>query len=120
MMRLAARDAQAWNTCWYAGPDHERFISRVAGIRAACVAAGRDPATMEITVGFSARAPGEAAPSSETPGATFGGSIEELAGRLRDWDAAGVGHVITSLNPTTPEAVAWLAAGTARYREGRT
>ena len=116
MMRLAARDAQAWNTAWYAGPDHERFVSRVAGIRAACETAGRDPATMDITVGFSARAPGGAPRDDEPPGSTFSGSVDELAARLADWDAAGVGHVITSLGTASPAALDWLAAGAARYR----
>jgi len=116
MMRLAARDAQSWNTAWYAAPDHERFVSRVAGIRAACEAAGRDPSTMEITVGFSARAPGHAGHDDEAPGATFSGSANELAERLADWQAAGVGHVITALDPCTPEAIEWLAAGAVGYR----
>ncbi len=118
MMRLAARDAQSWNTAWYAGPDHERFISRVAGIRAACEAAGRDPATMEITVGFSARGPGHAPRAGSAPDSSFGGSADELAARLRDWEAAGVGHVITALDIATPDALAWLAEGAARYRAG--
>ncbi len=116
MMRLAARDAQAWNTAWYAGPDHERFRMRVAGIREACEVAGRDPATMELTVGFAARPPGVATPDDEEPGSVFSGSADELAARLADWEAAGIGHVITSLSPATPEALAWLAEGAARYR----
>lgn len=120
MMRLAARDGQAWNTAWYAGPDHERFIMRVAGIREACEAAGRDPASMDITVGFSARSPHEPPPRGETAGATFSGSVDELAARLADWEAAGVSHVITSLHLGTPDALDWLARGAARYRERAT
>jgi len=116
MMRLAARDAQAWNTAWYGGPDHERFIMRVAGIREACAAAGRDPATMELTVGFSARPPGSPLAPGEDPGTFFTGSEAELAERLADWQAAGIGHVITSLTPATPAALAWLAEGVARFR----
>ena len=50
VLRLAARWADAWNAAWFGFPD-ERFAQRRADLVTACEAEGRDPATLEMTVG---------------------------------------------------------------------
>jgi probable F420-dependent oxidoreductase len=116
MLDLAARHADAWNTAWFAGPDNDRFQTRLTDLRRACEAAGRDPSTMELTVGMEARPADLPAPADENPAATFSGTADELADRLRAWEAVGIGHVVTVLSPMTPDVLEWFGDGVARYR----
>lgn len=116
MLRLTAEHAGAWNAAWFAGPDDERFVSRVADVREACLAAGRDPATLELTAGFEARPSGFPARPDERPGSVFSGTAVELADRLATWEAAGIGHLITILGPSTPPVLDWFAEGVDRHR----
>ena len=51
MLRLTAELADQWQTAWFGLPD-ERYRGRRQGLDAALEAAGRDPATIEITVGM--------------------------------------------------------------------
>jgi alkanesulfonate monooxygenase SsuD/methylene tetrahydromethanopterin reductase-like flavin-dependent oxidoreductase (luciferase family) len=50
LLRLAARHADGWNTCWVWTPDAYRDRLRV--LDDACAAVGRDPATMWRTLGL--------------------------------------------------------------------
>jgi alkanesulfonate monooxygenase SsuD/methylene tetrahydromethanopterin reductase-like flavin-dependent oxidoreductase (luciferase family) len=50
LLRLAARHADGWNTCWAWTPDAYRERRRV--LDDACEAVGRDPATMWRTLGL--------------------------------------------------------------------
>ena len=43
LLRLAARHADGWNMVWRVAP--EGYVGKVSAVRAACDAAGRDPAT---------------------------------------------------------------------------
>src|SRR5207302_7996348 len=49
MLDLAARYAMGWNGGGATTPDGEPFRSRLAGLRAACQAAGRDVSEIEIS-----------------------------------------------------------------------
>jgi alkanesulfonate monooxygenase SsuD/methylene tetrahydromethanopterin reductase-like flavin-dependent oxidoreductase (luciferase family) len=55
MLELTARHADAWNLAWFGLPD-ERLATARADLAAACAAVGRDPATLDITVGVNVRA----------------------------------------------------------------
>ena len=57
VLRLTAKHADAWNTAWFGLPN-ERFAQRHADLLAACEAEGRDPATLEVTVGLTLDAKG--------------------------------------------------------------
>ena len=57
MLGLAARWADAWNSVWFGRVD-ERLHERLAGLQAACEAAGRDPTTIRRTVGIRLHDPG--------------------------------------------------------------
>jgi probable F420-dependent oxidoreductase len=118
MLRFTARHADAWNAAWFGMPD-ERLAERVADLRAACAAVGRDPATLGITVGLSVRFPDLPPGDAGDPLApALGGSEAELAEGLQAHAEAGARHAICSLRPATPAALDRLAAGLARYRAG--
>ncbi len=80
MLQLCARDADAWNGCWYREPDDA--TAPLQGIDAACRAVGRAPATLERTAGVYADEPGGSHPSPTA-----------LAERLRGFAAKGIAHV---------------------------
>ncbi len=75
MLELTARHADAWNLAWFGAPD-DRWATTRAALEAACAAVGRDPSTLERTVGVTVRYPG---PHPRTDG------------RLRAPGAAGQG-----------------------------
>ena len=56
MLELTARHADAWNLAWFGHPD-DRLTTGRADLLAACAAVGRDPATLEQTVGVEVRYP---------------------------------------------------------------
>ena len=53
MMRATARFADQWQTAWFGRPD-ANYRTELDAFRAACDAEGRDPATVELTVGVNA------------------------------------------------------------------
>lgn len=122
MLELTARHADAWNLAWFGEPD-ERWARVRRELEAACAAVGRDPATLERTVGVTVRYPDlmppPAAGSESTPPSdpALTGSIEDVAAGLRAYADEGTGHVIAALEPTTPEAVERFAAAVRRSRE---
>jgi alkanesulfonate monooxygenase SsuD/methylene tetrahydromethanopterin reductase-like flavin-dependent oxidoreductase (luciferase family) len=107
MLRLTARYADAWQTAWFGRPD-ERYRERQAGLLAACAAEGRDPATVEITVGVTVD---EAPDSNALPL-----EAAAIADGLAAWAAEGVGHLQLGLTATTPKTVAVIVDAVARYR----
>jgi len=110
MLELTARYADAWNLAWFGAPD-ERWAGAREGLAAACAAAGRDPATLERTVGVTARYPDllEAAPAESVGDGPALIGDEAIAAGLAAYADEDTGHVIAALEPTTPEAVARLA-----------
>ncbi len=96
MLRLTARYADAWNTVWHRRPDS--LAEPYARFKAACAEVGRDPATVELTVGTLARvlAPSEARPEDDT---LIAGSPEEVAAGLRRFAEAGVRHLTVIVQP---------------------
>ncbi|CAN5468123.1 hypothetical protein BH20CHL7_BH20CHL7_15270 [soil metagenome] len=113
MMDLTARHADAWNLAWFGEPD-ERLARGRADLAAACEAAGRDPSTLEITVGLTVRYPDLPRPSmdsadSATPapsdGPSLTGSDEAIAAGLAAHTVLGATHLIVALEPATPAAV---------------
>lgn len=135
MLELTARHADAWNLAWFGMPD-----DRWRGVRdqlvAACVAANRDPATLERTVGVTVRYPDllpattagaaddtaagaaddTAADEKPVPPALVGD--DEIAAGLVAYADEGTAHVIAALEPTTPEAVARFASTVRAFRAG--
>jgi alkanesulfonate monooxygenase SsuD/methylene tetrahydromethanopterin reductase-like flavin-dependent oxidoreductase (luciferase family) len=110
MLKLTAEYADQWNTAWIGHV--EALASRRAAMDAACAGVGRDPATLEVTVGVNIGFPDlmqlpEAAANREK---FITGSVDEVAAGLRAYTDAGVGHVIAWLYPQNAEAIDRLAA----------
>ena len=116
MLRLTARYADYWNTAWLglAGALAERRLA----LDAACAAEGRDPATLEVTVGVNVdySVAGGGARERPNPEQALSGSPQEIAAGLHGYAAEGVSHVICALAPTTTESLARLAQALAAYR----
>ena len=113
MLRLTAQHADAWNTAWYGFPD-ERSLGRIADVRAACEAAGRDPATLEITVGLTIDTktsdPGRPGASGPLPP-----DVDTIARAFDAWRDHGVGTVQIDLRPVDEETIELLLAARARH-----
>lgn len=106
MLRLTARHADAWNTCWHGAPD--RFLEERAAMFAACEEVGRDPKSLAVTVGVNVVYPDLApdlpqAPEDSTKGLT--GSPEEIAAGLRAYQDEGVDTVVVSPTPLTGQSM---------------
>ena len=116
MLELTARYADAWNLAWFGGPD-ERWAGAREALAAACAAVGRDPATLERTVGITVRYPDLVAATAELAERALIGDDAIVAG-LAAYADEGTGHVIAALEPTTPEAVARFAESVRTVRRG--
>lgn len=119
MLELTARHADAWNLAWFGRPN-ERLATVRADLAAACAAAGRDPASLDITVGINVRYPdlATAAFPVGTDGAALTGSADEVAGGLAEHQALGTAHIIANLEPATPAAVERFAGAVHVVRGG--
>lgn len=94
MLELTARYADAWNTAWF-GPVDGIAESRT-NLEHACAKIGRDPASIDVTVGVGVDYP---MPDDESgreldPEKVLTGTPKEVAARLRAYEDAGVSHVI--------------------------
>lgn len=113
MLRLVARYADAWNI-WAGGTRNS--VAGVAPLRAlvdaACVGAGRDPATLERTVAVLVEGPGSVPYPHGYAGWYLSpdergliGSPEALAAEFRAYADAGISHLQIWVNPTTVAGV---------------
>jgi probable F420-dependent oxidoreductase len=104
MLQLVAQYADAWNTAWHT--DTAIVKERHEPLAQACAALGRDPATLEITVGTEIRLnPRE---DDGSPERAISGSSEEIARRLQDFARAGVSHLIVALDSVIPANIEQL------------
>ncbi len=118
MLRLTAELADAWNTCWLGRAGE--LPSRVAELHAACSDAGRDPATLDVTVGQIVMTPDSTADRDESDSAarfTFT-SAEDLADQWRGFEAQGVTHLIVWPQPYESERLQLVTAALRNYRAG--
>jgi alkanesulfonate monooxygenase SsuD/methylene tetrahydromethanopterin reductase-like flavin-dependent oxidoreductase (luciferase family) len=96
MLRLTARYADQWNVSWHS--DAAKVPPFLALVDAACAEVGRDPATLERTVGVMVDLPGLA----RRPDAThLTGTADEIAAGLRAFADLGVGHLQIIIDPPT-------------------
>jgi len=107
MLRLTARHADAWQTAWFGGPD-ERYRARRAAFLAACAAEGRNPATLDITVGI-------AVDEKPDPNA-LPYDAAAIADALAAWAAEGIDHLQLGLTSTTPATVEIVLDALGRHR----
>jgi probable F420-dependent oxidoreductase len=118
MLGLVAEHAAQWNSAWYGFPDGADVLrTRLADLRGALDAAGRDPATLALTAGIFVAFDG--ADGTDVQRAIHG-STSEVADALAGYAELGISHLIAHVYPRTPESVARLgeAAALARGRVG--
>jgi len=111
MLQLTARHADLWNTAWHASAADA--VERIASVRAACAAEGRDPTTLEITIGLPLNYPDLGPPAMANP---LVGTPEQVAETLHDFAELGAGHVIVDFSPHTPEALDRFAQAVSMFR----
>jgi probable F420-dependent oxidoreductase len=115
MLTLVAEHADQWNAAWYGRPN-ARFRGRVADLRRALEAAGRDPATLELTVGVEVD---NGDPADRTGlGEHLPPDASAIADALGEWAAEGVGHVQLNSGPTDQRLVDIFADAAERFRRG--
>jgi alkanesulfonate monooxygenase SsuD/methylene tetrahydromethanopterin reductase-like flavin-dependent oxidoreductase (luciferase family) len=108
MMNLMARYADAWNRDRI--NDVDVLLGLEAQVDAACVAAGRDPASLGRTVGIQIDMLNDQR-DEKVPRQwvkqpwPLTGSPEQLADHIRTYTRARVDHLIIWLDPVTPSAV---------------
>jgi FMNH2-dependent dimethyl sulfone monooxygenase len=96
MCRLTARYADAWQTAWFGLPD-ERFRTRRAAFEDACAAEGRDPTTVEVTVGIDVQE------APEPDGVSLPLDRGALTDAFAAWRAEGVAQLQVNVGPSIPE-----------------
>lgn len=104
MLQLVARYADAWNTAWHT--DTAIVKERNEPLAQACAAIGRDPATIEFTVGTEVRL--QPRKDDGSPDNAISGTPEEIAGRLQDFASVGASHLIVALDAVTPASIEQL------------
>jgi alkanesulfonate monooxygenase SsuD/methylene tetrahydromethanopterin reductase-like flavin-dependent oxidoreductase (luciferase family) len=111
MLSLTARYADAWQTAWYGLPD-ERWSARREAFAGACSAEGRDPKTIERTVGVTID--GEDDPHGRS--ATLSLDAQAIADGLAAWAAEGVDHIQLGMMTSTPVTFEIALDGVDRFR----
>lgn len=114
MMDIVARFADAANIAWVGRPDDPLLVERMAALDAACERQGRDPATLERTVGVSVRYPEATSPgaSTDTTKRIDGDPTAPVmvTEGLRAFADAGYPEVMVWLEPMDVAALERLAA----------
>jgi probable F420-dependent oxidoreductase len=100
MMSLVAAHADIWNAAWFGLPG-PKFTEVYERAMAACADAGRDPASLEVSVGLYVKAPG-------SDGRGLDGTVPAIREALAAWRAEGVAEVLFWTDPATMDALATL------------
>jgi probable F420-dependent oxidoreductase len=95
MLRIIARRADAYIAIWPIDPAQvaEQWEKMVA----ACTHVGRDPATLELTVGTFVHLPEDGQPAEDDR--AICGTYAEIAAQLQAFADAGVRHLIVDFHP---------------------
>ena len=106
MLKLAVEHADEWNG-WLPtrGNEPESVEPMRELVDAACIAGGRDPATLARSVGVLMSPTGRSQPHVSRLQPALTGTPEELAGYLRDFASRGLDHVQVWVYPNTPGAI---------------
>lgn len=123
MLAVTLPHVASWNA-WYAwfGNTAAGLAPLMAKVDAACLAAGRDPQTVERTCAVLVAMSGaEGRPTGDVTDrgcAPLTGSTEDLANEMRAFAEAGIPHVQLVLDPNTIEAIEEFAPVLARLDQG--
>jgi len=112
MMSLIARWADRWNSVWYGLPTDE-FRDERADLVAACAAIGRDPHSIEVSVGIVIQAPQTL--DRDGPEAIVG-TVDQIAQAFAAWHEEGVDEVMCRLEPPSTGVVEEIADAARMFR----
>jgi alkanesulfonate monooxygenase SsuD/methylene tetrahydromethanopterin reductase-like flavin-dependent oxidoreductase (luciferase family) len=115
MLRLAARYADWYNTCYMTYP--RSTVRPLRALRKACQEVGRDPGTLALTFLLSMAFPEQLGWEQKKKRGVLSGSVEEIAGILAEYEALGADHLMFHLRPSTPAAYEQLAQALQLYRK---
>ena len=104
MLQLIARDADAWNTAWHT--DAAVVKERIDELAQVCATIGRDPASIEMTVGTEVRL--QPRKEDGSTDRAISGTPEEIASRLQAFADVGTSHLIVALDAVTPSSIEQL------------
>jgi alkanesulfonate monooxygenase SsuD/methylene tetrahydromethanopterin reductase-like flavin-dependent oxidoreductase (luciferase family) len=110
MMTLAARHADLWNA-WlpFSNDPVDDLVAQRSALDQACVAEGRDPATLGRTAAIAVGVMGRTVSFGPYDMVTVGRSEEEIAAVLGRLATEGIDHVQLAMAPATPKGVSALA-----------
>ena len=104
MLELTARHADAWNLAWFGLPN-ERLAKVRGELEATIERVGRDPATLDITVGITVRYPSAAGyVESDPPPTSPAADRDTRRDRRRSGRPRGAGHGPRHRGPRTVHA----------------
>ena len=101
MLRLTARYADLWNTGYMGEP--ETMVPRMALIKDACEAEGRDPASIGVTALIALWSPDLQAKKPTFVEHPLSGTPEAIASAMRGYAELGVQHLMFQCEPYTAE-----------------
>lgn len=114
MLALTAQYADQWNSAWFGQVDG--MADSRGKFEEACRSVGREPTSLEITVGVNVVYPQAGEEPPPAPKA-LSGSPEQIAAELQRYAEAGVAHVICNLAPATPESLTEFGKALAHLRQ---
>lgn len=103
MLGLIARYADVWNTAWFGTPG-AKFERGREQMLSACEERGRDPKTLQTSVGVYVKAPDADADAPGVPG-----DVNALGDAIDAWREAGVAEILFWMDPPTQAGLATLA-----------
>ena len=118
MLRLTAELADAWNTCWLGRA--AELPERLAPLEAACGEVGRDPASLDVTVGqivTFADLVDDSSQAEKLEKHTFADAAD-LAAEFGKFAELGVKHLIVWPEPRGEACFTRIAEALRLYRQG--
>ncbi len=118
-LRLAARYGDAWNDNGFGLPDDPNYFGMrlrtvLQSLDEALEAEGRDPTTVERTIGVTVRHPDVTVDPDDEP--AFQGAPRELAAMFDAYTDLGVNHLILEVGPKNVSSIGWVAEAIDLFR----
>jgi alkanesulfonate monooxygenase SsuD/methylene tetrahydromethanopterin reductase-like flavin-dependent oxidoreductase (luciferase family) len=113
VLRMTGRYGDAWNDNGFGFPD-DRLRTVLQRLDEALEAEGRDPTTVERTIGVTGRHPDVAIDPDDEP--AFQGTTGEMAAMFDAYAELGVDHLILEVGPKTVASIGWVADAIQLFR----
>jgi probable F420-dependent oxidoreductase len=113
VLRMTGRYGDGWNDNGFGLPD-DRLRTVLQRLDEALEAEGRDPTTVERTIGVTVRHPDVAIDPDDEP--AFQGTTGELAAMFDAYAELGVDHLILEVGPKTVASIGWVADAIQLFR----